>query len=347
MSYAKRITLAEGGFAGLSGHPGSHVLHSEALALYSTPAGPPSNQATLDALALKMATDFWAWRSRAFDRVYNGIVVPKPSGLIDTIEWSYDPGGHEDAADFGDPVPFIGGCSTRVMSAPLGSEPERYQQQDPAVAGCIDDPGTAGGRGSEPCVKMYLPGASGTSWPWAKVCHEGGRTVVTERGVDTLDCGCEEPCTPNTIPKQDIVLTYTASPFPLCAPNPPVEVPFLYNGDDSNPAWTAILLDPNPDACEFAGPHTVGCCKTSGCATNDCLWIRFDRGGPESTLRWAFYPTEQDAIDQTNTSACGLVLATTCGGTLSSFSCGEDFHQVWGFDTSGLGCLFLSIVLSL
>ncbi len=172
--YLSHVSLSDAGFPGLTGAPGSLGLRTTALALYSTPNGPPTNQAALDAMAVQMATDFAAWRSVVFDVAYNGIVAPEPSGLNDLVEWTYT------ATE----------CATRVTSVPLDGEPRGYQHQDPAVTGCVDDPGGTYVVDKTPAIEIDIPDGRGGSMH-GLLTIENGRPVIRPGSSDkAAGCGC-------------------------------------------------------------------------------------------------------------------------------------------------------------
>jgi hypothetical protein len=83
--YAKQVssTLAAGvnGVAGLS-----KPIHSTAEAAN---AGTPSNQSELDALAVQIATDWYAWQMAAWDIVYHGPCPWVPESQTDVIEFTH------------------------------------------------------------------------------------------------------------------------------------------------------------------------------------------------------------------------------------------------------------------
>jgi hypothetical protein len=165
--YTKTIQLSDVSLTrsdlptGLTGTPGTtHTVRSEAIALFNVGGTDPTNKTALDAIAMRIAQDFYDWRSVSFDRVYNGIVVSKPSGLIDTIEWSYEATGHDDTADFGDPVSFVGGCTTRITSAPWNGEPEELSHLDPAQGQCTEANNGGVPVTVTPCLEYLGPPAS-------------------------------------------------------------------------------------------------------------------------------------------------------------------------------------------
>jgi hypothetical protein len=77
-------------FQGVSGFPGSALLHSTALA--NAPAGTtPPNDAELAALARQLAADWYRHRVAPHDVLYAGVAPWVPSGFTDVIEWTQTP----------------------------------------------------------------------------------------------------------------------------------------------------------------------------------------------------------------------------------------------------------------
>ncbi len=152
------------------GYPGVVALQDSALAVYLVDgSGAPFNVATLQALSDQLAADFYAWRLLAFDTVYNGIVAPPPDGYLDSIVWAY-------RADE---------VSTRIKSAPLGTEPENYNHSD-NISLCRD------------AVLIYDPSAmvvSGvTQIPKELIALEQGRLVTVPEGYDAFSGCCTGMC---------------------------------------------------------------------------------------------------------------------------------------------------------
>jgi hypothetical protein len=87
------VTLASLGlpeFQGVTGFPGSALLHSTALA--NAPAGTtPPNDAELAALARQLAADWYRHRVAPHDVLYAGVAPWVPSGFTDVIEWTQTP----------------------------------------------------------------------------------------------------------------------------------------------------------------------------------------------------------------------------------------------------------------
>jgi hypothetical protein len=87
------VTLASLGlpeFQGVTGFPGSALLHSTALA--NAPAGTtPPNDAELAALARQLAQDWYRHRVAPHDVLYAGVAPWTPSGFTDVVEWAQTP----------------------------------------------------------------------------------------------------------------------------------------------------------------------------------------------------------------------------------------------------------------
>lgn len=101
------------------------LFHSTAVALFKTssvaglPPYKPTNDAALQALSKKIATDFYQWRSTAYDKTLSGVVAWAPDGACD-ITWTYlpcdAPGGKV--------------YKTRAMAWPRNDEPEEFSHVD-------------------------------------------------------------------------------------------------------------------------------------------------------------------------------------------------------------------------
>lgn len=141
------VTLTDEDAVLPKGVPGTAaIVHDTACALFNIPAGDPTNKAALDDLATQVAQDFYDRRSVNFDTVYNGIIAPKPHGLLDLISWDYHA---EDQA-------------TRLRSRPWNGEPIELQHQDPAVSGCTDLNNGGVPIDPVPCHFVYSPPESCT-----------------------------------------------------------------------------------------------------------------------------------------------------------------------------------------
>jgi hypothetical protein len=178
-TYTATVTLAQAGFPDLAGTPGTLTLRDTAVALYATPAGPATNKANLDALALRIATDLVRWRSAGLDLVYNGVVAPGASGLADVVEFTYL---HRDQ-------------STRVASRPWGGEPAEYGHQDGTAAGCQAQAGGDPNDDRAPRVLVDIPGGTGTASLRGEILLHDGRLFKSFLGTKLLGCGCVTgPC---------------------------------------------------------------------------------------------------------------------------------------------------------
>jgi hypothetical protein len=184
-TYTKTIDLADLTLAiapdvPFVGHPGRKTLRSTALALYTTPAGPPTNQAALDALARAIAQAYYDHASVDVpgDVVYGGITTQEPNALTDTIEWNYRDGE----------------ISTRLQSPPLeGAEALEFQHWD-SVASCTDNIPTLW-TAKTPCIEVTEPlslSGSNVRILRKKICLEAGRLIETVLGIDLAPCGCTQ-----------------------------------------------------------------------------------------------------------------------------------------------------------
>lgn len=138
--------------------PFNYQIIDTACALYSYPyTAPtnPTNQATLQALATQIATDFYNWGSIQFDAVYNDVLGTVPNGLYDYIIIDNTP--HEQ--------------STRIKTAPYNSQPELLNHYDPATALSCSYTAT-------PCIYYYGPPA---------FCDSSGALNLTRYQICLLD----------------------------------------------------------------------------------------------------------------------------------------------------------------
>lgn len=132
----------------LTGFTGTFLpIRDSAVALKNGGNGDPTNKTALDDLAKQWAQDYldWVTADAPGDLKYVGIVAPEPSGLIDTIEWTY-------TAEM---------VATRVTGSPFtGFMPEELQHFDPATANCTDlNNPTGSGKpiGFTPALDYYSP----------------------------------------------------------------------------------------------------------------------------------------------------------------------------------------------
>jgi hypothetical protein len=161
-----------GNLAGAAG--ATFTIRDSAVALMSVSVADPTNKTALDDLAKTIAQAWFDWTTSPYpgDVIYNGIAVPNPSGLNDTVEWSYR----------------AGDCSTRVVSAPLNAGRDEMQHWDPAWTGCADTSSVTTTK--TPYVEVLGP-------PWKcvsgqlqvtryRVSIEAGRLVQTFVSSDTI-----------------------------------------------------------------------------------------------------------------------------------------------------------------
>lgn len=88
--YGITKTLADCGapYDGYTGHPGTKYLHDTARAYLLTAADvTPQNAAALDALALRLATDYYDGQFTGFDETYQGVRAWAPEAVHDIL-WS-------------------------------------------------------------------------------------------------------------------------------------------------------------------------------------------------------------------------------------------------------------------
>lgn len=143
------------------------TFRDTALALYSTPGGPPSNQAAIDALAKQLAQDAIDFLSQSFDIVYNGVAAVPPNALVDILELDYGPDD----------------LTTRIRSAPFNGAPVEYQHWDSSISGCQADDRSPG-------LLVDIPGAGSGSSMQGVLSLEDGRLVMTYDNLASIGCGC-------------------------------------------------------------------------------------------------------------------------------------------------------------
>jgi hypothetical protein len=131
----------------------TQIIHDSAIALYTAGGGTPTNQGNLNNLSNQLAQAFYDWRSAMFDLVYNGVINPAASGLIDVAEWVYT--ATEQV--------------TRVQSQPWNGEPIEMQHQESSVAGCTDLSNAPNPVEHVPCLEYYAP---------PEACIGGGATAT-------------------------------------------------------------------------------------------------------------------------------------------------------------------------
>ena len=151
-SYSVTTPLSKAGLGLGSGVANAiHSIRDSCHAVFLAAGGNPTNQGTMQSLVDQIGLDLWSWRSAAFDRVFNGLVVPDPNGLAGVISWTY-------RADR---------CTTRTTSAPIGGEPTIMGHSDPQND-CDSRAVVYGGNGTnahatltngvltEPRIKIYV-----------------------------------------------------------------------------------------------------------------------------------------------------------------------------------------------
>ncbi len=97
------------------------VIHSAAYADYNT-SDVLQNSAFLDALAVKIRDDYFAWMAKRYDRTFIGAQFWELCGFDDAVTW-----------DFGRPVDYDGQrlAQTRVVSLPANFVAETHLASDP------------------------------------------------------------------------------------------------------------------------------------------------------------------------------------------------------------------------
>ncbi len=99
-------------------NPGTKVFRDKAWARYLKTSVDPINKTALDALALRIARDYYYWLMGSYDLKYVGILSWAMEGLSDTVEFAY----HFNEAG-------VGQCSTRVSRRHFGGDPEELAHQ--------------------------------------------------------------------------------------------------------------------------------------------------------------------------------------------------------------------------
>jgi hypothetical protein len=166
-------------YAGAATFPGTHLLRS-------TLGAGPSNSAQVNALALQMAQDYYAWRQAWPDIVYVGAFDWIPSGVEDRIEWSHS----------GDVI------ATRVQRPPWNDRvetgPPDVDDDDAEVRVTASTPHSNGYYSGVISTPTLVNGAwDGTSWTDGAVVsireRNGGVLTVNQRyeaesvGLDPAD----------------------------------------------------------------------------------------------------------------------------------------------------------------
>jgi hypothetical protein len=112
--WTETVTLAQAGYSTDAGFPGSKLIHDTARAYYpaTPPVDPPTNETELQALAVQLASDYYASQVGGLDEVYPGIRNFAPEGLDDMI---FDMSLH--------------GAMTRVQRKPFNYQASEAQHQ--------------------------------------------------------------------------------------------------------------------------------------------------------------------------------------------------------------------------
>lgn len=107
-----------------------HTVHSTAWARIDLVAdidSTPANDSFLDALAAQLAEDYYAWRTRVFDRTFQGVKAWQPTGFDDHTLYTFgaevDPAGEK-------PDHLVRMVNTRVVSLPSSCAAANNLSQD-------------------------------------------------------------------------------------------------------------------------------------------------------------------------------------------------------------------------
>lgn len=112
------VNLSDAGLGPAQGVDATWAVIDTCPAAFAADDVHPTNESILTDLANQIALDFWLWRTVAYDRVVNGIVVPDAEGITDLVEWTH----------------VEGCCATRMSTSPLGVEPMTFNHCDAANA---------------------------------------------------------------------------------------------------------------------------------------------------------------------------------------------------------------------
>jgi hypothetical protein len=128
-AYVKTVNVTDSSvglittYPNIAGNGFPLIVHDTAPATF-TSGTLPTNQVTLDALAVQLATDFWTWRLLNHDIVYNGVIYPVASAngqsgnataTVSAYDWLYE------WSYTGDD------CTTRIMGSPYNGQAEEFQ----------------------------------------------------------------------------------------------------------------------------------------------------------------------------------------------------------------------------
>lgn len=152
------------------GMPSStHIIHDACQALWNVGVANATNKTNLDALAFKIAQDFYDYKSQSFDVVFNGICGVVPTSLIDVIEYTYvqvdlpkDERESEtepmEGTVFGITSPTTNiDETTRVTTEPWNGDVEEMQHYDPVTKDCTDANNSGNPISPIPCMYYYGP----------------------------------------------------------------------------------------------------------------------------------------------------------------------------------------------
>jgi hypothetical protein len=151
-------------------HSGTHRVRSTATAVFDEADDEhPANRVALEALALRIARDYYGWRLGLRDETYPGTVAYAPDGTADLIVWSFPQDGIE----------------TRVTAPTYDCEPIDLLHGLPCVGGSSGESSEPGGCGG-PLEDDFGLGDS-VVWVWyppggIKAATHAGR-VVTPQGA--------------------------------------------------------------------------------------------------------------------------------------------------------------------
>jgi hypothetical protein len=162
VAYVKTVNVFDSGvglpITNVRGNGFPLIVHDTTPATF-TSGTTPTNQATLDALAVQMAMDYFNWRIVNRDYVFNGVVnptadppaTPAPETLSAydwLIEWRYT------GSD----------ATTRIVGAPFNGQAEEFQHGLP-VSPCTVSPTVAWGTTNA--------GISSKTWGTGNITFDG------------------------------------------------------------------------------------------------------------------------------------------------------------------------------
>lgn len=182
--YESEVTLASLSLADFSS--GSiadykRLIVDSASAMYANDenfSGDPTNKTALDALAIKIATDFYKRLTYSMDSTFNGVCRFIVNAAYDSIEVVYRKSD----------------CSTRVRSEPLNNYPDCFQHQVENSLDPVGDyqvvtlTGTLSAGGSANATITRRDGSTGTIKVWDNILATGspGQTIASGRSINVL-----------------------------------------------------------------------------------------------------------------------------------------------------------------